>query len=186
MRKTQHSPHMPVWLNLVPIQFFHPVALLSFHTLAFLSVSLQWVRASHRSSRLFMALLLIPLYIIAALSSFIPLLRHRLDKCAFFFFFFLALPADVTASDARWRCMLAAGGRSPPAQKCMLESRHRCRCRVGRHVVDVTWLFCPCGGVALGWGGILSMFATINARNVRNARLNYASVFAGCYLFVST
>lgn len=41
----------------------------------------------------------------------------------------------------------------------------------------------------MGRGGVdaLSTFAAINARNVRNARLNYASVFVCvCYLFVST
>lgn len=72
----------------------------------------------------------------------------------------------------------------PPGQKCVtgLQSCHCNKCRVSWHVVDVTFLFCPWEGV---WGGALSTFATINVRNVRNARLNYVCVCV-CYLFVST
>lgn len=43
----------------------------------------------------------------------------------------------------------------PPGQKCVtgLQSCHCNKCRVSRHVVDVTFLFCPWEGV--GGGGLL-------------------------------
>lgn len=95
--------------------------------------------------------------------------------------FFFPFPADVTAAGARWwlcaacRQFRSAWKRPSHATAASAES-------VGMLLMSLGFL------VHAGGGGVdvLSMFATINARNVGNARLKYAAVFAGCYRFVST